>query len=72
MKSSAAGMKSVIALHSKAKTQLGLCEEKKQEQRGLPPHHVETGGQLEQDSAVLVQLLQRAVEEQNQIHVLLG
>lgn len=37
-----------------------------------PPHHIKTGGQFEQDSAVLVQLPQRPVEQQDQIHVLLG
>lgn len=36
------------------------------------PHHVKTGGQFEQDSAVLVQLLQWPVEQHHQIHVLLG
>lgn len=39
---------------------------------GRHPHHVEAGGQFEQDSAVLVQLLQRPVEQHDQIHVLLG
>ena len=47
-------------------------KKKVKESREFPPHHVVAGSQFEQHSAVLVDLLQRPVQQRNQISTTTG